>query len=161
MKIFKPTLMTAALAVATALALGAPAAASAKPVSYAGETSGGFPITFKRVGGAVKNVQALLPTSCVPAGEGTPTAGDEIYAPPGSLALGREVRTSALQDAAMHYDDVTKNYRFTASKRRSGTIAGRLHVNFSFQTVVFGAEPRLLGWVCQGDATFNAKPARG
>jgi hypothetical protein len=150
--------MTVALAAATALALGAPAAATAKSIAYAGKTTGGFEITFKRVGGAVKKVQALLPTSCVPAGEGTPTAGDEIYEPPGRLALGREVRKTALQDAAMHYADVTKNYRFTAKKRRNGTITGRLHVNFSFQTVIFGADPRLLGWVCQGDGTFTAKP---
>jgi hypothetical protein len=160
MKTSKPTLTTVALALAAALAVAVPTAATAKPVAYSGKTSGGFEITFKRVGGAVKDVRALLPASCVPAGEGTATAGDEIYEPPGRLALGREVRTSALQEAAMHYADVTKNYRFTAKQRRNGTIAGRLHVNFSFETVIFGAEPRLLGWVCQGDGTFKARPAR-
>jgi hypothetical protein len=156
MRTSAPALTAAALA--TALALAGPAAA--KPVAYKGKTSGGFEITFTRVGGAVKGVQTLLPTSCVPAGEGTARAGDEIYEPPGKLALGREVRKSALQDAAMHYDDVTKNYRFNAKKHRDGKITGRLHVNFSFQTVIFGADPKLLGWVCQGDGTFSAKPVK-
>jgi hypothetical protein len=101
-----------------------------------------------------------VPTSCVAAGYGTPRAGAEIYEPPARLPLGREVSGSAVQDAVMHYSDVTKNYRFSARKRPNGTITGRLHLNFSYQTIGYTWNLTLVGYVCQGDATFKAKPIR-
>jgi hypothetical protein len=105
-------------------------------------------------------VSTYLPTTCVAAGPGAPRAGDEIYEPPGRLRLGRETTVTALQEAAMHYGEVTKNYRLSARKRRNGTITGRLHVNFSFQTIGYGYQISLVGYVCQGDATFKARPLR-
>jgi hypothetical protein len=146
-----------AAAVAAALALTA-APALAKPVAYGGVTSGGHEITFKRTGKSVQAVSTYLPITCVAAGPGAPRAGAEVYEPPVRLPLGREVTTSALQDAVMHYSDVTKNYRFSARKRPNGTIAGRLHMNFSYQTIGYTWNLTLVGYVCQGDVTFKAKP---
>ena len=149
----------AAAAAAAAMSLAGPAAA--KPVAYAGKTSGGYEITFTRSGKAIKGMSAMVPTSCVPSLAGaTPRAGAEIFAPPGRLPLGREVTRSALQDAAMHYSDVTKNYRLTARRRRNGTITGRLHVNFSYQALHYGSSFMLIGYICQGDDTFKARPIR-
>jgi hypothetical protein len=145
--------LTAALAFAAAPALG-------KPVVYSGVTSGGHEITFKRNGNALQALSTYVPTSCVAAGPGAPRAGAEIYEPPARLPLGREVSMSALQEPVMHYSDVTKNYRFTARKRPNGTITGRLHLNFSYQTIGYTWNITLVGYVCQGDATFKAKPIR-
>jgi hypothetical protein len=44
--------------------------------------------------------------------------------------------------------------------KRNGTITGRLHLNFSYQTIAYSYDIVLVGYVCQGDATFKAKPIR-
>jgi hypothetical protein len=150
----------AAAAVGAAVGFAEPAAA--KPVAYSGTTSGGYEITFERSGAALKGMRTTIPTTCVPAGTtATPRAGDEIFEPPGRLALGREVRKTAVQEPVMYYNDVTKNYRVTARMRRNGTVTGRLHLNFSYQTVHYGYSLMLVGYVCQANATFKARPASG
>ena len=151
-----------AIAVAVTASFGLAGEAVAKPVAYSGTTSGGNPITFERSANSVKRVSGYIPATCVPSFPGNPTrAGDELFAPPGRLALGREVRkTAAGQDAALHYSEVTKNYRFSARKRARGVITGRLHVNFSYQTVGYSSTFILVGYICQGDATFKARPVR-
>lgn len=149
------------IAVAVTASLGLAGQAVAKPVAYSGKTSGGNPITFERSGNAVKGVSAYIPTTCVPAWPGySPRSGDELFAPPGRLGLGREVRKTALQDTALHHGEVTKNYRFDARRRAGGAITGRLHVNFSFQTLGYTTTYVLVGYVCQGDATFKARPVK-
>jgi hypothetical protein len=50
-------------------------------------------------------------------------------------------------------------YRITAHKRRNGTITGRLHLDFSYQTLHYGWSLMLVGYVCQGNATLKAHPA--
>ena len=60
----------------------------------------------------------------------------------------------------MHYADVTKNYRVTVQKGRNGLLKGRLHLNFSYQTIHYGYELMLVGYVCQGDDTFRARPVK-
>jgi hypothetical protein len=152
--------LAAIAAAALTATLGFAESAAAKPTAYKGTISGGYEISFKRSGGAIKRLTALIPTTCVPTLAGvTPQAGGEIYEPPGRLPLGRQVTRSALQDPAMHYSDVTKNYRFDARIRRNGTITGRLHLNFSYESLIYGSSLQLVGWVCQGDATFKARPA--
>ena len=154
------TATVAALALAASLALAAPAVA--KPTAYAGKTNAGDTITFKRSGKGVRLVNTLVPTSCVSAHPGAvPQSGSESFQPPGRLALGRQIRLSALQESALHYADVTKNYRFKARKKRNGTIAGRLHVNFSYQALTYGSYWMLVPVICQGDATFRARPVAG
>jgi hypothetical protein len=154
---FRITAIAAAVTASLALA----GQAYAKPVAYSGTTSGGNPITFERTGNGVKRVSAYVPATCVSSFPGNPTrAGAELFEPPGRLALGREVRKTALQDAALHYSQVTKNYRFDARKRARGVITGRLHVNFSYQTIGYSSSFILVGYVCQGDATFKARPVR-
>jgi hypothetical protein len=154
----KPAALAAAVAVLLAVAASP---ALAKPVAYSGITTGGNQITFKRTGSSVQGLSTMVPTTCVPAGSGAaPRAGAELYEPPARLPLGREVSLSALQEPTMHYSEVTKNYRFTARKRRNGAITGRLHVNFSYQTIGYSWQIVLVGYVCQGDATFKARPLR-
>jgi len=150
-----------AIAVAVTASLGLASQAVAKPVAYSGKTSGGNPISFERSGNTVKRVSAYIPATCVSAWPGyPPRSGDELFAPPGRLALGREVSKTALQDAALHHSEVTKNYRFAARKGARGAISGRLHVNYSFQTLGYTTSYVLIGYVCRGDATFKARPVR-
>jgi hypothetical protein len=151
---------TLAAVLTASLALAAPALA--KPVAYSGKVSGGHEITFVKSGNSLKKLYALVTTTCVPVQQSTYTAraGSEIVAPPGRVPLGREHRVTALQEPVMHYNEVTKNYRVTTRKRARGVITGRLHVNFSYQTV--GSDSwglKLVGFVCQGDATFRARPS--
>jgi hypothetical protein len=149
-----------AIAVAVTVSLGLASQAAAKPVAYSGTTSGGDPISFERNGNAIKRVSAYIPTTCVAAFPGYPSrAGSDLFAPPGRLGLGREVTKTALQETAMHHADVTKHYRVDARKRGRG-ISGRLHVNFSFQTLGYSSTFILVGYVCRSDATFKARPVR-
>jgi hypothetical protein len=154
-------LRTAAVAIAVVASLASAASALAKPVAYKGVSSRGYEITFVKSGKTVKNVRGMIPATCVPTVGGGPAArgGTELFDPPGRLPLGREVTVSAVTQPAMHYSKVTKNYRFSARKRAGGVITGRLHVNFSFNTVGYTYSYTLVGWVCQGDATFRARPA--
>ena len=149
----------AVAALAASLALAAPALA--KPVKYSGKTSSGHEITFKRSGNSITGVYTMLATSCASTYPGaTAHAGSEFYEPPGRLPLGRKVTRSAVQDPAMHYSEVTKNYRLKARKLRGGAIKGRLHVNFGYQTVHYASYWMLVGYVCQGDGTFKARPVK-
>ncbi len=138
----------------TVLALLA-AAAPASAARYSGTTDGGEPVSFDLRNGVVRNLDALVPTSCVNTDGDPPRAGAEIFAPPGAFRIGAERKVSALQEPAMHYSEVTKNYR-VAVKRTRGGLRLKLHVNFSFQTIDYsGSSPSLMGWVCQGDDTVR------
>ena len=148
MKILPASLLCAALA------LGAAGPASAK--TYEGETAGGYAISFKANGSKVSKLEATVPAVCVPVGSGTARAGGELFQPPGSFAYGRTTKTKALQQPAMHTSEVTKNYHVTVKRTRRG-VAGKLHVNFSYQSLTFdvfgnmGLQP----WICQGHDTFK------
>jgi hypothetical protein len=157
------TIALAAIAAgAVAIGLATPAMASAKPVAYSGMTAGGYEITFKKTGRSLKGLRASVPTTCVPTGSGAVArGGSEIFEPPARVPLGREVTQTAVQEPTMYYNEVTKNYRITAKARRNGIVTGRLHVNFSFQTIGSDAWGlRLVGFICQGDDTFKARPVR-
>lgn len=147
----------------TALAITAVAAtgagdAAAKSVTLSGTTEAGNRISFKRSGGTISKINALVRATCVPAtsGGGRPVSGGETFTPPGSFRIGRERKVSALQDAAMHYSKVTKNYRVTLKRGRKGRFTGQLHVNFSKQTLGYSSwrGTYLIPWVCQGDDRF-------
>ncbi len=154
----KRTSMTA-LAVIGVLGTAGPAAA--KTTHYSGTTDGGQSMAFKRTGNTISGFRGSIPTTCVPVRGGTPRAGAELFEPPGSYRIGRQRKTQAVQDAAMHYADVTKHYRVRLTRTRRGGFKARLHVNFSFQTVAYDSwGPFLQGWVCQGDDSFTAAPAR-
>jgi hypothetical protein len=148
-------------AVTALLALGAAAPANAKPTKYSGKTSAGDRISFTLSGNTLSKVRTFTPTVCVPT-NGTPLAGTDFYAPPGRLRLGTttKVQTAGPVDTAMHYYEVSKWFHFTAKRGKRGTITGTLHQNFSFETVGYSSwsGPSLLGWVCQGDAQFTARP---
>jgi hypothetical protein len=144
-------------ALAVIAVLGAAGTADAKPVRYEGRTDGGQPMAFTVKGSTVSRMDGTIPTTCVPVGGGTPRAGAELFAPPGSFRIGRTRTVAVLQDPAMHYADVTKHYRVKLDRRRGGGFRAILHVNFSFNTVGYGSSgPYLEGWVCQGDDTFTA-----
>ena len=144
----------------TALAITAVAAtgagdAAAKSVTLSGTTEAGNQISFKRNGSRISKIKALVPTTCVPATSrgGLPTSGSEMFTPPGSFRIGSVRKVAALQDAAMHYDKVTKNYRVTLKRGKKGRFTGKLHVNFSKQTLGYSSFSGhyLIPWVCQGD----------
>ena len=148
-----------ALAITAVAATGAGEAA-AKSVTLSGTTEAGNQISFKRNGSRISQIKALVPTTCVPAtsrGGGPPSSGSEMFTPPGSFRIGRERKVAALQDAAMHYDKVTKNYRVTLKRgAKKGRFTGKLHVNFSKQTLGYSSfsGTYLIPWICQGDDRF-------
>jgi hypothetical protein len=150
---------TALTAVAVAIAGGATAGpADAAKRTLKGKTQGGYSISMKRSGKSITAMKGMVPTSCVSPQGGT-LAGGEIFRPPGSFRLGATKKTQALQDPAMHYDKVTKHYTVTLKRGRRGRITGRLHLNFSFQTLgssSFGGY-YLKTWICRGDDTFTAR----
>ncbi len=143
-----------ALAV-TAVAASGAGDAAAKSVTLSGTTESGNQISFKRSGSRISQIKALVPTTCVPATArgGRTTAGSEMFTPPGSFRIGRERKVAALQDSAMHYDKVTKNYRVTLKRGTKGRFTGKLHVNFSKQTLGYSSFSGtfLIPWICQGD----------
>ena len=144
-----------ALAVAASAALAGPAAA--KSTTYTGKASGGHQITFKVSGNKVSKIETMVPAVCLSTQSAIPRNGGEIYRPPGSFTIGAgKQKVSELQDAAMHYAPVTKNYHVTV-KRKGRAITGKLHVNFSFLTLSYGYSIGTIPWICQGDATFTAK----
>src|SRR5688500_19699857 len=103
-----------AIGVAVTASLGLASQAVAKPVAYSGKTSGGNPISFERSGNTVKRVSAYIPATCVSAWPGyPPRSGDELFAPPGRLALGCEVSKTALQDADLLHNSLSMDYLFT------------------------------------------------
>ena len=151
-----------ALAVVTALGVTAGPASAAKNGNYSGTTDSGNKISFKVKNNRVKKISGLIPTTCVPAGArgGPPMSGSEMFTPPGSFAIdGKERRRKALQDAAMHYSKVTKNYRVRIKRGRRGSFKAKLHVNFSFQTLTYSSFSGhgLMTWICQGDDSFSAR----
>jgi hypothetical protein len=154
----KTWLVTAVAALTASLALTAPA--MAKPVASKGKTAGGYEISFKRSGGSLLGLRTMVPTTCAPTLPAPTRAGAELFEPPGRIAVGREVTSTVVQDPAMHYAEVTKNYRVTTKKSRNGTITGRPHVNFSYQTIGYTHSIVLVGYVCQGDDTFKLRPSR-
>ena len=145
----------------TALAATGAGEAAAKSTTYKGKTKAGNTISFKRSGARISQIKTLVPTTCVPAtsrGGGPPISGSEMFTPAGSFRIGAERKVAALQDAAMHYAKVTKNYRVTLKRGAKGRFSGRLHVNFSYQTVTYGSwGPSLLGFICQGDDRFTVR----
>lgn len=148
-----PTLLLSGVLLAGAV----PTAGAATPVRYSGTTGAGYKVSFQVAGNKVSRLKAMVPTTCVPA-KGVPTAGVELFEPPGAFRFGTTRKVTALQDAAMHYADVTKHYRVTLSKNRRGSFTGRLHVNFSFLTLDFsGDSPALNPWVCRGDDKIKAR----
>jgi hypothetical protein len=154
-------MVTRTLAVAVAATLVLVPAALAKPVAYKGKTKGGSSITFKLTGKKAKSINTVVPTICVETtGTYDSRAGAELFQPPGKFKLGKETKAKALQPAAMNAgNDATKNYtvKLGKKKKRSGKIAGKLSLNFSF------IRPGLTIYdlkifLCQGSTTFSAKP---
>ncbi len=132
---------------------------TAKSVGYEGETKAGYEMSFTRDGNKISRINGLVPTTCVSPEGGSPIAGGEIFKPPGSFRLGQTRKVQALQDPALHYSKVTKHYTVTMKKGRRGRFTAKLHVNFSFQTVVSSpfSGLSLKTWVCRGDDSFSAR----
>lgn len=148
-----------ALAIAAAASAALAGPAGAKTTTYTGKTTGGNKITLKVSGTKVTKIDTMLPSTCV-ATTGVPRAGADFYRPPGAFTLnGVKQKASELQESAMHYAEVTKNYHFTARRRNARTISGKLHMNFSFLTLSFNTwgTPGTIPWICQGDGTFTAR----
>ena len=150
----KTLLPTLSLCAVLGLAAAGPAAAETR--TYKGRTAGGYALSFKAAGDKVTKLRTIVPTTCVPTRSGTPRSGGELFEPPGVSRIGRTTKSRALQDPAMHYSEVTKNYHVTLKRKSGGRIAGKLHVNFAFQTIGYTSfgDMYLETWICRGDDTF-------
>jgi hypothetical protein len=80
----------------------------------------------------------------------------------GRTSAGRTTKVQAPQPAesAMHYNEVSKWFHFTARRGKGGAISGALHQHFAFESLASDSWEgfSLVGWVCQGDARFTARP---
>src|SRR5215207_4002306 len=100
-----------------------PTADADAAVQYKGKTSRGARISFTLAGSRVSGIDTLVPAACLSPRTSMPKVGVERYYPPGSSALGRESKRKARQRGAMHYGEVTKNYRFRARRSAGGAIS--------------------------------------
>lgn len=150
-------LRTVAVALVLLLAVGATTAAAAQP--YSGKTSGGTAIRFELAGKRLTKISTTVPTSCVETtGSSGTAAGAELFTPPGGFALGRAAKARALQPAAMNQGiRATKNYTVTTKGAAGGTISGRVAVNFSYLRPGIDIYHSYI-WICNGTASFTAKP---
>ncbi|HYH59600.1 MAG TPA: hypothetical protein VD790_10325 [Thermoleophilaceae bacterium] len=146
------------LAVTAAFAAAAFPAAAIEPGNYGGKTKNGFEMSFKVKGKKFSKLNGMVPTSCISPTGGT-RVGGEIFRPPGKFKIGKTRKVSVKQEPAMHYSEVTKNYKVTLTKVKKGGVKAKLHVNFAFATVDFGGYygPTLKTWVCSGDDSFVAR----
>lgn len=128
--------------------------AAASP--YKGKTKGGSSITFALKGKKATGIRTVVPTLCLETTGGyTSRAGSELFEPVAAGRVGKNVKSKALQPAAMNVGaKATKNYEVTL-KKRGKPVSGKLKLNFSFLI------PDLYGariYICSGTTTFTAKP---
>jgi len=143
------------VAVIALLASAGPAAA--KPVAYKGKTSSGHKITFTVKGGRVHDLTAGIRMSCIPIqGGGMPLGGSEIYGFRGSVPLKPHVRFKFMSKPAFHYNEVTMNHDLWLKRRGTGTISGRMRLQYSFLIPKYPIGTFSV-YSCLGGATFTAK----
>jgi hypothetical protein len=147
---------------ARASATASPQAAQdrARPVVYHGKTHAGDPISFKVTGSRVSGLSAFVPTVCL-ATDGLPLSGTDPFDPPGSFRIGRTGKATAKRDNAIwNTSKVTKHFRVTLKRQRSGVLSGKLHVDYSFLQILFTYPISSRPYVCSGDTTFRLRPPK-
>ena len=149
------------LTLAGLLAGAAPAASTAaKPVKYAGKTSGGQPIRFTLRGARIINPVAGVPVNCLPIqGGGRPSVGVDLMNPVGWLKVGDTVSFSYEQAVYGFWNEVTVNQRFTSRRGKRGAIAGKLRMQYEFMVPKYPIGTFSI-YSCLGNATFTARPRR-
>jgi hypothetical protein len=148
------------LAVALLCALALPASAAAKPIQYAGKTSGGHKVTFKLFGGKkIDDFETGIPVTCLPIqGGGSPMTGVDVW-PNSWFPVNRTVKFQAMLTPAFYWKDVTNNFEVTTKKLRNGTIRGHLRKQYEFLVSKYPIGTFII-YSCLGEATFSAKPVR-
>jgi hypothetical protein len=152
------------IAVAACAVMAVPAtAAAAKPVRYAGKTTGGHKITFNLVKGGkrIRDLVTATPTQCLPIqGGGSPMSGMDLWNP----AIEFPVNQANLEwkeentTSGFYYNPLTKNYKFSTKKLRNGTIRGQLRQQFEFLIPKYPIGTFII-YSCLGTTKFTAKPA--
>ena len=144
------------LTVLALLALAAPASA-ARAVTYKGKTSSGHKITFEIKNGRVHDLTAGIRMSCIPIqGGGAPTGGAEIFGFRGSLKVKPHLRYSFVEKPAFYYNQVTMQNDLWLKRRGSGTITGRMRLQYSFLIPKYPIGTFSV-YSCLGGGTFKAK----
>jgi hypothetical protein len=147
------------LAVAAVCALAPPAGAlAAKPVKYAGKTSGGHKVTFKLFGNKkIDDFETGIPVTCLSIqGGGSPMTGVDVW-PNSWFQVNRTVKFQAMLTPAFYWNDVTNNFEVTTKKLRNGTIRGHLRKQYEFLVSKYPIGTFTI-YSCLGEATFQAKP---
>lgn len=128
-----------------------------RSVFYHGTTRAGDPISFRASGSRVRGLSAYVPTVCL-ATDGVPLSGTDPFDPPGSFRIGRTGKATAKRDNAIwDTSKVTKHFRVTLKRQRSGGVSGKLHVDYSFLQILFTYPISSRPYVCSGDTTFRLK----
>lgn len=150
-------------AVATSIlaaALAAAGPAAAKPISYAGKTSGGHRIAFKLSGNKIVNPVTAVPVQCLSIqGGGSPSLGADPMYPLIKLKLGQNVEFKTKQKPSSYYNEVVVNQQFSSHKSRNGAISGKLRMQYSYLIPKYPIGTFVI-YSCLGTTTYKAKPKR-
>lgn len=100
-----------------------------------------------------------MPATCGSTQGQTPRAGSDLLVLKGPFRADTTRKGTVKQDTPLHHSPVTKHYRVTVKRGRTGKLTVKLHVNFSFQSLGYTAfgDPRLEGWVCRADGSFSVR----
>ena len=147
------------LAVAALCAVALPASAAAKPIKYAGKTSGGHKVTFKLYGNKkIDDFETGIPTTCIPIqGGGSPMTGVDVW-PNSWFLVNRTAKFQAMLTPAFYWNEVTNNFEVTTKKLRNGTIRGHLRKQYEFLVPKYPIGTFII-YSCLGEATFKARPS--
>lgn len=150
--------LVATLTLAVALAAAGPVAA--KPIAYAGKTTGGHRITFKLSGNKIVNPVTAVPVQCLSIqGGGSPSIGPDPMYPLIKLKLGQNVDFKTKQKPSSYYNEVVINQRFSSRRSRNGTISGKLRMQYSYLIPKYPIGTFVI-YSCLGTTTYKAKPKR-
>jgi len=155
---------TLTLTLATAALLAAAASASAaKPVPYAGKTSGGHKITFAVKKNVAWGLSTGIPVTCVPIqGNVTaPTVGVDLFDGTnwGFRIHGKVQKYKEDRKPYAYYNEVEMNHDVTIRRTGRGRVAGKLRLQYSFLIPRYPIGTFNI-YSCLGTATFKAR-ARG
>ncbi len=135
------------LAIASALVAAAPAAAAAKPATYKGKTKQGTAITVTVDKKGYALIQTTLPTTCVSAQGGPPTAGLYSFTTNYKFLVGRKARGKDTKSwPTKHVTVITR--------QRGKVLTGKLTMSFSMLSYYSGGY-RIL--TCAGNGSFKLR----
>jgi hypothetical protein len=153
-------LITVLAAIALLAAVPASHAAKTKGIPYKGKTTGGHKVTFGLGKKKMYDFTTGVPMTCIPIqGTGNPITGVELWSF-GWVSLGlKDYKFKEKSKPSLWYNEVTRSHTVTTTRKRNGTVTGKIRVQYSFFQPKFPM-PNFAIYSCLGNTKFTAKPAR-